>query len=102
MPTELYACVIALFSRMCVISCCLFLLHMPVTSGILYHTEVRYVHVHTGRTTTELQIVPIRDINRHTEATMSPVACSPCTFVYIWSSLGQYLSTDCASDTACS
>ena len=55
-----------------------------------------YMSTRSRWTTTELQMVPIRDSNRHTEATTLAVYI-PLHMV----ELDQYLSTDCACDTVC-
>ena len=52
-----------------------------------------YVSTQSRWTTTELQVVPIRDSNRHTEATKLGT--------YIPLLMVQYLSTDGACDTVC-
>ena len=55
-----------------------------------------YVSTQSRWTTTELQMVPIRDSNRHTEATMIAM------YIPLHSvQLDQYSSTDGACDTVC-
>ena len=73
-----------------------FILQRPYELCIILSVAV-YMSTRLCWTTTELQVVPMRDTNRHTEATMLTMYIN-----YTWSNLDRYLNTDCACDTVCS
>ena len=105
MTIDLYARAIALSSRMRSIHCCLwpgltvlrcFLLHhTSVTSGTMYHTEDRCVHVHTV----------LLDCYRSTDGLHKghepTYGGDHARHVDSFTFLDQYLSTDSACNTVC-
>ena len=97
----------ALPTRMRVIPCYLcfqslfwpvFPVHHALTiPEVVHHCEDRHVHAYTvPLDLSKPQIVPVRDSNRHTEATAIAVYIPLHMF-----QLDQYLSTDCVCDTVC-